>query len=540
MSGVTKPAASEPPAATLGTVLRAVGAPTLRPWFVPSERADVPLSDVVIHDRQAPADAEPGSVLLAVGLDVPETAQLIRAAASAGAAAVVTRGELGSRAPLTDAAREHGVALLATAPGVSWTRTASLLRNALVTTGAHPRGEGADLAHHDLTAVANSLASAVHGSVVIFNPQQEILAASRLGPGDDEMRHRAVTDQHGPAAYREHLRELGVYKRLWSSDEVVSVPAVPELGAGRRKAIMVRAGDEILGSIWVAEGTSALTSDIDTTLRGAAAAASGHLVWLQARAQSQRRFGEGVLLQLLSADADVDAAAGWLGVQADQPCGVLIAWTPDPLNLRRLSNLLTMHLSAYRHTTMSLVSRNAVDVVFCELGAAGMPSATMRDLVTRAAHSLGEQVLAAVGTVQESLDGLPRSHRDADAALRVLRRTTADGVTRVADYDEVRTAVQVDRLCHHLTQHEDLLDGQARTLLQWDRRHHGNLGASVLAYLDAFGNVSEGARQINVHPNTLRYRVRKACDVSGLDLSDPEQRLMMQLQLTTLRLSPTT
>lgn len=534
MSEATNPAGNAPAVATLGAVLRTVGAPTLRPWHVPPDAADAALSDVVIHDRQSPDDAESGSVLLAVGLDVPETVRLIRAAAGAGAAAVVVRGELGSREPLTDAARQHGVALLATAPGVSWTRTASLLRNALVTTGAHPREEGADLAQHDLTAVANSLASAVHGSVVIFNPQQEILAASRLGPGDDEMRRRAVTDQHGPAAYREHLRELGVYKRLWSSDEVVSVPAVPDFGAGRRKAIMVRAGDEILGSIWVAEGEAALTADIDTVLRGAAAAASGHLVWLQARAQSQRRFGEGVLLQLLSADADVDAAAGWLGVQADQPCGVLVAWTPDPLNLRRLSSLLTMHLSAYRHRTMSLVARNSVDVVFCELGSAGLPSAMMRDLVTRAAHSLGEQVLAAVGTTQESLDGLPRSHRDADAALRVLRRTTADGATRVVDFDDVRPAIQIDRLCHHLAQHEDLLEGHARTLLEWDSRHHASLGESVLAYLDAFGNVAEGAQRINVHPNTLRYRVRKACDVSGLDLSDPEQRLMLHLQLTAL------
>lgn len=526
---------------TLTTVIESVGAPTLWPWLVPAGSAEATVSDVVIHDRQDPEPGEPGVVLLAVGLDATEAARLIRTAGAAGASAVVTRGDPATKDALVREARECGVALLATAPGVSWVRIASLLRNALVTTGTHAREEGADPAHHDLTAVANSLASAVNGSVVIFNPQQEILAASRLGPGDDPMRHRAVTDQHGPAAYREQLRELGVYKRLWSSDEVVSVPAVPELGAGRRKAIMVRAGDEILGSIWVAEGASALAADADATLRGAASAASGHLVWLQARAQSQRRFSEGVLLQLLSADADVDAAAGWLGVQADQPCGVMIAWTPDPLNRRRLSNLLAMHFSAYRHTTMSLVSRSAVDLVFCDLGTAGIPIDVVRDLVTRAAHSLGEPVLAAIGTTQGSLDGLPRSHRDADAVLRVLRRTTADGVTRTAGYDDVRTTIQLDRLHHHLAEHEDLLAGRAKALLQWDERHRGDLAESVLAYLDAFGNVVEGAQRIHVHPNTLRYRVRKACEICGLDLTDPEQRLMMQLQLATLRgLSPST
>ncbi|MQA02458.1 MAG: hypothetical protein GEV07_06960 [Streptosporangiales bacterium] len=340
------------------------------------------------------------------------------------------------------------------------------------------------------------------------------------------MRHQAVADQHGPLAYRERLRELGVYKRLWSSDEVVSVPPVPELGAGRRKAIMIRAGEEILGSMWVAEGREQLASDADAILRSAASAASGHLVWLQTRALSQRRFNEGVLLQLLAGDADVDAAASWLGVQPDRACGVLIAWTPEPQNRRRLSNLLTMHLSAYQHSTMSLISRSMVELVFCDLGEAGIPLETTRDLVNRAAHSMGQPVLAATGTVSGTLAELPRSHRDADAVLRVLRRRTPTGTTRVASYDEVRTAVQVDRLHQLMTQHDDLLDGHARTLLRWDTRHGGNLAASLLAYLDAFGNVAAAAERIHVHPNTLRYRVRKAGEVTGLDLTDPEQRLM--------------
>jgi DNA-binding PucR family transcriptional regulator len=34
-----------------------------------------------------------------------------------------------------------------------------------------------------------------------------------------------------------------------------------------------------------------------------------------------------------------------------------------------------------------------------------------------------------------------------------------------------------------------------------------------------------------VHPNTLRYRVRRAVEVGGLDLTEPRARLMHHLQL---------
>ena len=518
-------------ACTLTTVMEAVGAPTLWPWLVPPSRVDRNVSDVVIHDHEQPEPLDPGAIVLAVGLDTSGIDDLLRIASEADVAAVVVRARHGAKDALLAAAERADVALLALAPGVSWTRIQTLLRNAMSTTGVHAAEEGVDLTHNELTTVANSLASIINGSVVIFNPQQDILAASRLDPDDDAMRHQAVSDQHGPVAYRERLRELGVYKRLWSSDEVVSVPAIPELGAGRRKAIMVRAGDEILGSIWVAS-KGELAPDADAILRSAAATASGHLVWLQARALSQRRFNEGVLQQLLSGDADIATAAGWLGVQADQPCSVLIAWTPDPLNRRRLSNLLSMHFSAYRHTTMSVVARSTVELVFCDLGKPGIGLDVARDLVTRAAHSMNQPVLAAVGPTGDSLDDLPRSHRDADAALRVLRRRAAAGETRVAGFAELRSAIQVDRVHQLIAEDAGLLDGHAQTLLQWDEERGTYLAESLRAYLEAFGNVADAAERSHVHPNTLRYRVRKACGIAGLDLADPDQRLMAQLHLS--------
>ncbi|MFG2587966.1 helix-turn-helix domain-containing protein [Streptomyces sp. NPDC048438] len=36
---------------------------------------------------------------------------------------------------------------------------------------------------------------------------------------------------------------------------------------------------------------------------------------------------------------------------------------------------------------------------------------------------------------------------------------------------------------------------------------------------------------LNVHPNTLRYRVRKAVALSGISVDDPDQRLVAMLRL---------
>jgi DNA-binding PucR family transcriptional regulator len=45
------------------------------------------------------------------------------------------------------------------------------------------------------------------------------------------------------------------------------------------------------------------------------------------------------------------------------------------------------------------------------------------------------------------------------------------------------------------------------------------------------GDVRAAAERLTVHPNTLRYRVRRAVAVGGLRLRDPRARLVHHLQL---------
>jgi len=43
--------------------------------------------------------------------------------------------------------------------------------------------------------------------------------------------------------------------------------------------------------------------------------------------------------------------------------------------------------------------------------------------------------------------------------------------------------------------------------------------------------IRDAAAELHVHPNTLRYRIRRAEQLTGLDLRSPEQRLLAMLQL---------
>ncbi len=58
--------------------------------------------------------------------------------------------------------------------------------------------------------------------------------------------------------------------------------------------------------------------------------------------------------------------------------------------------------------------------------------------------------------------------------------------------------------------------------------------AELRAYLDAFGDVSVAAGELSIHRNTFRYRLARLLELSGLDLGDPDERLITHLQLRFL------
>ena len=67
-------------------------------------------------------------------------------------------------------------------------------------------------------------------------------------------------------------------------------------------------------------------------------------------------------------------------------------------------------------------------------------------------------------------------------------------------------------------------------LVEHDAARKGSLVATLRAYLET-GEQQEAAQRLRVHPNTLRYRLDRIREISGVDLEDPEVRLNLAVAL---------
>ncbi|MDH6570017.1 hypothetical protein M2160_005038 [Streptomyces sp. SAI-117] len=503
-------------ACTLGDLLDVVGGTSVHLHTAPAGLT-APVTEVVLYDAHAPLPRVPGALLLAVGVRAAAAGPLARAVAEAGMTGLVVRGPDGPAAE----AETYGVALLSVAEDTPWHRAHLLLASA---TGSRPVSSTGG--HGDLFALADAIATATGGATAVEDPRRRILAYSTV-PGQpvDEDRRQGILGLQVPV----DVEKTDQYRGLFAAAGPLRLPALRE-GALPRLAVAVRAGGETLGSVWVVDDGTLAADAADTLVQGASTAA---LLLLRARAaQELARHQSGDLLRrVLDGTADTAASAARLGVEG--PVRVA-AFVPDAAGLPDAEQTGLRLLDVVRLQCEARYGRHACvlldGVVYALLPAPGARHRRLaEDIVARAGQALRVPVRAGLGAMVAGLAEAAGSRADADLVLRVLGPSLP-----VATVDEVRPRVTLLRLAEVLTERRELTEGSWRRVLAYDEKHGTDHARTLVCWLDAGCDMAGAAKSLAVHPNTCRYRLKQLRHQLGINLDDPDERLMLWLQLRLL------
>jgi DNA-binding PucR family transcriptional regulator len=513
---------------TLRRLLAAIGEPLVEVAAAPAG-LDVPLTGLAIVDPDDEPDRYPGQLVLVIGVRGRAATAALRVAARGGAAAVAVKAG-GSADVLRAAATDAGAALLLVRPDVRWERLESLARDVL-----HEGGAAGDDGSGDLYSLAQTVALLTHGVVSIEDTASRVLAYSRSDDDAaqvDELRRLSILGRQGPADYLRMLREWGVFDRLRESEEIVQVDEHAELGIRRRLAVGIHAGHRQLGTIWVQEGAEPFAERAAGVLVGAARVAAGHLVRRRSQQAPGGRWERDLIVGLLDGRASPDLVAGTFGLNED--AGALVVAfavrdgdaTSQELVVAELVEVVSVHAAAHRRAALCAAVGGRVYAVLPEVHSTEGVRTLCAEVVAAARRRSGIRVQAGIGSPAAQLAGVPGSRREADRVLDAMAE-----VQDVAVFGEIRAEVLLTQTLGLLAADPDLRDPGVARLVEYDREHRTDLVGSVVAWLDAMGDVRAAAGRLTVHPNTLRYRVRRATAIAGLRLDDPRARLVHHLQL---------
>lgn len=504
--------------------------------------ADSEIRGPRVYDPVRPPVLEASDVVLAVGVaaDSIEARRLLTAAADADAAAVVFQID----EPVPESLVVHANAVGATVVGVSgempWGHLYSLIRNAIAMAALSEESLPA-VAPGDLFALANAIATVAGGPVTIEDRQSRVLAYSTVGGTVDGARQQTILDRRVPAEWVKRHQEAGIFAQLLSGAEAIEVPAESELGYRRRLAIAVRAGSEYLGSIWLAESEDGFAPDAAEALRQVAPVAAAHLLHYRAARAAECEMRIEALRHVLDGYVVPDRLLR------------------DRLGLEPTERVTVIAIRAQALTTLSTGQRQRVlDVVALECSAFGcqakcdlvhdvvyaliptpteVQDADLRGVARRCSERLTKlikpPIWVGVGGTAARVELASRSRTEADQVLQILAARGED-VSAVADISEVRSSVILREIVDALRLQPQAYAGKINILLEHDQTRGAHFVETLGAYLDSFGDSVAASLALQIHPNTLRYRLRRLMEVGGIDLSSPDERLALHVQIRLL------
>lgn len=493
---------------------------------------DEQVSVPVVYDSLDELPDIPGGVLLLAGVDPSsaESPEAVKRAAARGFCAVVIKSRGSGHAEIVRIGTSVQVAVLRVVDDAPWTQVSNLI-TALLRSRSISDHEGGS-SGGDLFLLANVVSGAFGGAVAIEDLDRNLLSYSNLGNHPiDQLRRNGILARQVPDLAK-HTEQ---YRTVMRTDGIVRFPFDPSDGELPRCAAAVRAGREELGTIWVIESDGPSGAEAETVLLEATRLAAIHILQARSSVNLERQVRAEWLRSVFDGPGSDLSTATRFGLLPNIP-SVVVAFeftatdsaSTEPL-VRQLVDIVEQHCSAFR-ANISCVSIGPIAYVLFPAVREADFALRLADGAAAAVESrLGHGVYAAVSSPRTGADELAELRREAFEVLRVLSSTP--DLPAVASAADVHSELLLTHLERELKDKPRLRHPGVSSLIEHDRTKGTDYIGSLCAYFSALGDVGAAARQLNVHPNTLRYRIRRAESLFDLRLGRSDDQLAIWLQL---------
>lgn len=298
--------------------------------------------------------------------------------------------------------------------------------------------------------------------------------------------------------------------------------------------------DGLLGSVsMIVRGGVPTTEEVALTSRGAAACAvvmAREYATLAARREIEINVLDEVLDGALRSDVSLLQQAERLGYDLQAPHAVLVARLDSSggTSVARgrdqrwpgLEEIMgrrgARHLWRIRNNSAEIVlactdeteARSALTTLFADLKRRQIDPAV--------------SLSAGAGPVRSGLTGIRKSYGEAKHAVTMGRRLSGTGgLTRFEDLGVYRLIYAAEPLPELQAFHDEALGA----LIEYDAVHGGDLVRTLNAFFRAKCGPKEAAALLDVHRNTVLYRMERIREITKLNLDDADVRLRLHLAL---------
>ncbi|MFP3387258.1 PucR family transcriptional regulator [Brevibacillus sp. SIMBA_040] len=394
----------------------------------------------------------------------------------------------------------------------------------------------------DMDELADVIGDLLQNPITVEDADHKLIAYSSHGDSTDQARWSTIMGRRVPEKVLTRLWKDGVFQELLTQDDPVHIPAKDEVGLGKRVAIAIRRGNDVLGYIWAQEVNRPITRDDDEILRQAAKAAVSRLIQRQGKRKAEEQRRKEFLWELLlgnhHSEAIIRQKAESLqmhlppsyliciieaaGLRLDQYLYPLLMrdklfWVVDGSQI-----ILLIGLTEPKKEKSNVLIRKVEQFLSDSLG----------KLET---HVSVGQVIAGYGRSYKSYTEIVKSYQEALHAVKIKKLFPRE-IAGIHGYHELGIYRYLLK-CKQWDEEQGYENERLEVLKQYDRDNQTAMQETLETFLDAAGKVNVTAQRLHIHINTLSYRLRRIEEIMQVDLENMNQRTSLYLELKMAKLN---
>lgn len=389
-----------------------------------------------------------------------------------------------------------------------------------------------------LEELAELISEVLKCPITIEDVNHRLLAYSTHDESTDQARISTIIGRKVPEKVINQMWKEGIIPGLLKTDQPLRIKSIDDIGLGNRVAISIWKQEEVLGFIWALEVEKTLSDQELGLLKKAADSAKNKLLQLQTRRnRKEERFQEffwKLLTGHINAKEEIMEHFHSLKITALPSYAIIVFQFQENLSSKeeqRISYLLkTSHsLKIMLYTT----DCNQLILLVSPLNSLN-PFEELEHFVETFSAKMNERfgmsgVTAVFSNIYDDYRQIVRAYQETLSVLSIKKRFPME-TKSIYNYKKLGIYQLIDFLLEK--RKNEVYENQSlKSLHDYDEKHNSNLAETLEVFLNNDNNINDAAKELNVHANTLNYRLKRISEIGNINLKDPNQKIILYLDL---------
>lgn len=394
----------------------------------------------------------------------------------------------------------------------------------------------------DLKELVDSIQENLLCPATIEDTNHRLHAYSTHEDDADSARIGTIISQRVPEKVINRLWKEGVIPKLMQSDSALRIPHIEDIGLRDRVAIAIRKNNEILGYIWVVEGSSKLSDRQLDLLKDAAVAATPLMSKLYQNRKRKEENYQDSLWKLLTGQyttlEEIHNKFDELNLKIPERFTVLTF---------RFQQIITQKMEeqiSYLITTSQKITNHFLVVMEEELVLIASPHPSQADdkvfdefivfFISEMANRFTiSDIKGSSGTSYSDFGKAETSYEEAHKVLKLKERFPEE-LEDVYHFRQLGVFKYMDLpkdLRSQRYEHPAIAKLEA-----YDAQHNSNLLKTLEVFIQQDSNMNDAAKKLFVHTNTLHYRIKRISEIGDIRMTNVHEKMGIYMDLKARKL----